>query len=262
MLYLFKAMEIKLGDLKGIKRPPERRQRPIIVDRAVVERVLSKIPNSPESPCRLALEICYHSGTRINEALSLRVKDVDFKEGNFILRDCKGFKSRDTIIPCFMVADLKSQLVYARRIWEEDQRQKNCHSIPISLLRKYPHLERSWNWAYLFPGHKLNEQKETGRMLRHHLLDSVPQRAMAKVVRQDEQADGVLTPHVLRHCFVDNLLKNGMRLEEVKEVVGHEDIRTTLVYAHPEVEMARKIVDGGQLRRVPLLSVVREAVAA
>jgi len=243
ILYLFKVMGVKLGEVGPIKRPPERKRKPIIVDRQIVERVIAQMPNSPESPTRLIAEICYRSGTRISEALSLRVKDVQFSDGLLILRDCKGFKDRDAILPCALVVSLKAQLAYARRIWEEDQHRKNCHSIPLSLLRKYPHLERSWNWAYVFPGHQLSIQRETGRRLRHHLLDSVVQRAMAKIVRQDERADGVLTPHILRHCFVDNLLKNGMRIEEVREVVGHEDIRTTAIYAHPEVERARQIVD-------------------
>lgn len=237
-----KALDLKLGELTSIPRAKARKRKPVIVDRDVVEDVLKQLPNTPQAPTALVCWLLYLTGARLNEMLHLRTKDVDFKNGLITARDCKGFKDRHLVLPCSLVSELRRQIRYARHVWELDREQGIPTRIPSGLLRKYPHLEKSWNWFYIFHGPKPCRHPRTKRMVRYTLLDNTVQKQMKAVVDKSP-AEGVLTPHVLRHNFADNLLKLGIPVPSVAEAMGHENINTTMIYSHAQIDVIRPYVD-------------------
>ena len=181
---------------------------------------------------QLIAKLLYGSGLRLSECLRLRVKDIDFDYRVIMVRDGKGFRDRVTVLPDTLIPPLKEQLKRVRVIHQGDI-AKNLPgvSLPTALDRKLPHAPKNWSWQYLFPARNYSTDPRTGKRARHHLHPSGTQKAVRTVAR-DSGMNKRVTPHTLRHSFATHLLEAGYDIRTVQELLGHKDVRTTMIYTH------------------------------
>jgi integron integrase len=180
----------------------------------------------------LMAAVMYGSGLRLLECASLRVKDVDLGRGEITVRDGKGRKDRVTVLPATLADPLRRQLDRARRLHSDDLKSgAGAVQLPYALAAKYPHAAREWGWQWVFPARRTYLDPATQQLRRHHLHETVLQRAFKEAVR----LSGVPRPatcHTLRHCFATHLLEDGYDIRTIQELLGHTDVSTTMIYTH------------------------------
>lgn len=181
---------------------------------------------------QLLAKLMYGSGLRVKECLRLRVKDIDFGQAQIIVRDTKGNRDRITMLPQQIKELLQAHLVHIRQLHQDDLAQGyGTVYLPYALARKYPNAERDWIWQYAFPAHKHSTDPRSGRKQRHHLNDGFLQRSLKKAAHQ-AQITKKVSCHTLRHSFATHLLQNGYDIRTVQELLGHKDVKTTMIYTH------------------------------
>jgi len=204
------------------------RRLPVVLTRDEVRRVLSLMSGSSG----LVAGLLYGSGLRLREALELRVKDLDFERGEIRIRDGKGRKDRVTVLPCALQPQLREHLERVRSRHEKDLAEGMGRvALPDALAVKYPNAEREWGWQWVFPASSRYADKQAGIERRHHLHESVVQRNMKEAVRKSGIAKNA-SCHTLRHSFATHLLDAGYDIRTVQELLGHTDVRTTMIYTH------------------------------
>lgn len=180
----------------------------------------------------LVARLMYGSGLRINEALRLRVKDVDFGMQQIIVRSGKGNKDRTTLLPDSLIEPLTLQMESCLAQHRKDLAQGHGEVyMPTALNRKFPRAGREAAWQYLFPAAKLSRDPRSNVLRRHHLLDRSVQRAIGAAIREAgiyKQANS----HALRHSFATRLLEAGYDIRTIQKLLGHADVRTTEIYTH------------------------------
>ena len=250
LLFLYRhVLDDPLPWLDEIVRAQRKRRPPEVLSRDEVRRVLGAMKGVP----RLVCGLLYGGGLRLLEALRLRVKDIDLAANLLVVRQGKGGKDRRTILPASMKDALRSHIEQVRRIHQRDLgRGLGAVFLPDALQRKYPSANREFGWQWVFPATRVWIDAETGARGRHHLDESVVQRAM-KVAVRTAAIDKFAVCHTLRHSFATHLLEDGYDIRTVQELLGHADVRTTMIYTHVLQQMGKRAM------RSPLDGLVEES---
>ena len=229
LLFLYRNVldrEIEwVGDAVRARRP---KRLPVVLTREEVRTLLAGL----SGPEWIMASLLYGSGLRLLECLRLRVKDLDFGRHEITVRQGKGDKDRRTMLPRSVEGPLKGHLLKTHALHEADLAAGFGRVfLPEALERKYLNANVEWAWQYVFPASRrsLDPRSETER--RHHLDESVLQRALKQAVR----ATGITKPatcHTLRHSFATHLLESGYDIRTIQELLGHSDLRTTMIYTH------------------------------
>lgn len=201
---------------------------PVVMTREEVRVVLAGMSGM----ARLIGLLLYGSGLRLSEALSLRVKDIDFSAHTVVVRDGKGSKDRLTMLPEIVIPSLREHFVRVERLWRIDTLKPNfVIPLPNAFATKAPHALQDLRWYWLFPARSAYLDTKTRQLSRSHLHATVVQRSVSSAVR----AAGILkraTCHTFRHSFATHLLESGYDIRTIQELLGHADVNTTMIYTH------------------------------
>jgi integron integrase len=229
VLFLYqKVLDVDPGRIEGVVRAKRPERLPVVMTRDEVRCVLLRLEGVP----RLVCGLLYGAGLRVLEGLRLRVKDIDFARGELTVREGKGDKDRVTMLPTAVQQGLRRQLEEARRLHERDCAAGFGRvSLPHALVRKYPNADQEWAWQYVFPAIRRGTDPRDGQVRRHHLHETVIQKAVREAARQAKLTKPV-TPHTFRHAFATHLLEDGYDIRTVQELLGHASVETTMIYTH------------------------------
>lgn len=230
ILFLYNyVLQIELNrEALAYSRSRKKKYVPTVLSKDEIQTVI----NNMEGNYRLMAQIMYGSGLRLMEVLRLRVKDIDFAHQQIVVRDGKGGDDRLTLLPSIIIPALQVQLDQAKATHQRDILDGyGSVYLPTALAKKYPNAEREWIWQYLFPANRLSKDPRSGIKQRHHLHESNLQKAVKKAARL-AKLNKRITPHTFRHSFATHLLEAGYDIRTVQELLGHKDVKTTMIYTH------------------------------
>lgn len=229
LLFLYReVLAMDLPWLENVIRAKGARRLPVVLSQAETMALLRALAGREA----LMAGLLYGSGLRLMECLRLRFKDIDLARNEITVREGKGGKDRRTVLPSSLREPLRLQLEQVRVMHARDlDAGFGAVSLPNALARKYRHAERELGWQFVFPAARRATDPLDGREKRHHLDESVLQRAVRAAARK-AGIDKPVSPHTLRHCFATHLLESGSDIRTVQELLGHKDVSTTQIYTH------------------------------
>ncbi|MBF2036188.1 MAG: integron integrase [Leptolyngbyaceae cyanobacterium T60_A2020_046] len=228
LLFLYRnVLNQDLGTLDAV-RAKRSNYLPTVLTKGEVRSVLENISGVHG----LVIKVLYGSGLRLSEGLSLRIKDIDFAQRQIVARDTKGNESRVTMLPDSLIEPLQEHLRKVKRLHELDLDQGyGSVYLPFALERKHPHADRAWIWQFVFPSTGRSRDPRSGIIRRHHLHESGVQKTLKQAVRTSGIAKRIGC-HTFRHSFATHLLEDGYDIRTVQGLLGHKDVKTTMIYTH------------------------------
>ncbi len=229
LLYLFRnVLNKEISDLNNVIRSSQYKKLPVVLSKDEVALVISKM----KGIYRIMAEIIYGGGLRLSECLSLRIRDLDFQRQCIVVHSGKGNKDRLTLLPESIVPKLQNHLIIVRKKHDKDRREKvEGVPLPDALEKKYKNACLEWGWYWVFPSDKLSFDPREKIIRRYHIYPTTLQKSFHDAVVQSEIAKNA-SIHTLRHSFATHLIENGYDVRTVQELLGHSDIRTTMIYTH------------------------------
>ena len=229
LIFLYKqVLQIDIGAIGKTMRAKRTRRIPEVLTRNEVRNVLDAMEGKP----RLVVSLLYGAGLRLMDGMKLRVKDLDFEKKEIIIRHGKGGKDRRSMIPEALIPPLQKHLLQVKQLHENDLKVGFGQApLPNALSRKYPHADREWGWQWVFPASTRYQDSTDTIWRRHHFHKS----AIQKAVKQAARRTGIpkrIGCHTFRHSFATHLLEDGYDIRTVQELLGHKDIKTTMIYTH------------------------------
>ena len=226
-LYRFVLNE-KMPDLDDLRRIKRYQTIPVVMSQNEVQSTLDLMSGTT----RLMAELIYGTGLRINECMTLRIKDIDFDLRSITVRAAKGNKDRVTVLPEILFPALRNHLIKVAQLHKSETLKGNGFApMPNALYRKYPAASQSLSWQFVFPSSLVRPWRETGKMARWHASPSTLRRAFKKAATQAKIYKHV-GPHTLRHSFASHLLAAGTDIRTIQTLLGHKNIETTMIYTH------------------------------
>lgn len=228
ILFLFRHVLDKELQTQGVVRARESKRLPVVLTKEECRALLIQVAPTHQ----LLVSLLYGAGLRLSEGVRLRVKDLDFARGTLTIRQGKGDKDRITMLPKNLIVPLAAHLEVQKHLWQERQVQ---HAMPVylspALERKYPKAPYRWEWQFVFPSRAPAVDPLDGREKMHHVKSDTVQRAVKVAADRAGIAKNV-SPHALRHSFATHLLEAGYDVRRVQDLLGHQDISTTMIYLH------------------------------
>jgi len=229
LLFLYRdVLKQELPYVSNIERARKPKRIPVVFTRDETKRMFDQL----EGTHWLIAGLLYGSGLRLMECLRLRVKDLDFTYRQLIVRDGKGEKDRVTMLPAKLKQPLMRHLQKVKVLHEQDVAAGYGEVfLPYALERKYPNASKEWGWQYVFPAGNRSIDPRSGKERRHHLTESTVQKAVKQALRRSRISKNG-SCHTLRHSFATHLLEQGYDIRTVQELLGHKDVKTTMIYTH------------------------------
>jgi len=229
LLFLYQAvLRQDLPWVDSVVRAKRPVRLPVVLTREEVGAVLAQMRGTPW----LVASLLYGAGLRLMECLQMRAKDVDLSRKEITVRSGKGAKDRITMLPARVGPALSAHLENVRRQHQADLgRGEGSVELPDALDRKYPRAASEWGWQWIFPASRSYLCREIGLRRRHHLHETVIQRAVREAVRV-ARVTKPASCHSLRHSFATHLLEDGYDIRTIQELLGHRDVATTMIYTH------------------------------
>jgi integron integrase len=228
IIFLYKqVLKKEIGDLE-LTRAKRAKKLPAVFTRKEVKAVLNLLTGVNW----IMANLLYGAGLRLMECVRLRVKDIDFSYNRIIVRDGKGKKDRVTILPAILKEKLEQQILKVEKLHKRDLEQGyGTVFLPYALDKKYPNANKKLGWQYLFPASQISIDKRTGIKRRHHIDESILQKAV-KAAIEKAGIKKHASCHTFRHSFATHLLEDGYDIRTVQDLLGHESLNTTMIYTH------------------------------
>jgi len=229
LLFLYRdVLRVGLPQLEQVERARRPKHLPVVFTRPEVARILAQLAGVDW----LMASLLYGAGLRVMECVRLRIKDVEFTHRQLTIREAKGERQRVTMLPEGLAEPLKEHLLRVRVQHQADMRRGGGSVyLPYALARKYKNAAREWAWQYVFPAARESVDPQTGVVRRHHRNENLLQRAVKAAIYKADVAQAG-SCHSLRHSFATHLLEAGYDIRTVQELLGHKDVRTTMVYTY------------------------------
>lgn len=229
IIFMYKqVLEVDIGWLDNLVRAKRPQFLPTVLSVQEVREVLSHMDGTP----KLMAELIYGTGMRVSECTQLRIKDIDFGLRTITVRQGKGAKDRNTLLPQRLIQPLQRHLLKVMGLHKDDC-LKGAGYVPLpgALYKKYPKAAQSVGWQFVFPSAVIRSWPKTGQKVRWHCSNSTPQKAFRAALEQTNITKHA-SIHTLRHCFATHLLQNGTDLRSIQTLLGHRNIKTTMIYTH------------------------------
>ncbi|MBN1449698.1 MAG: integron integrase [Anaerolineales bacterium] len=230
ILFLYRnLLKIELDQTAlNFVRPKKGKRVPTVLSKDEARKIILNLTG----PYKLMVQIIYGSGLRLMECLRLRVKDIDFENHQIIVYDGKGGDDRLTMLPDSIIAPLKEHLQQVKALHQRDLAAGfGSVYMPPGLDKKIATAHKQWIWQYAFPASSLSIDPDTGIKRRHHIHETALQKAI-RLATRIARVNKRVTPHTFRHSFATHLLQNGYDIRTVQELLGHKDVKTTMIYTH------------------------------
>lgn len=238
LLFLYRdVLEMEVGHIEGLRRVQYISRIPVVLTVDEVRQVFSTMSGTP----RLLAELIYGAGLRVTEAVTLRIKDLDFRANTISVRNGKGSRDRTSLLPLRLSTPLQRHLLQVIALYKHDAMHGRGYApLPGALDRKYPGSARSIGWQFVFPSTAIRSCPETGRMLRWHTPDSTVQKAF-KIALASANIYKHASVHTLRHSFATHLLASGTDIRTIQLLLGHRNLNTTMIYTRVEHDIRHTI---------------------